>query len=89
MKLLWSGAAAVLAASSMVLGGCATDQPKAAEKEVDKNACRGVAPPTGSMVRRKEDCGAARVQDEQAKREIIDQIRSQPGLSGTVVKPGG
>ncbi|HUR90632.1 MAG TPA: hypothetical protein VMZ74_16225 [Ramlibacter sp.] len=79
--------AAVLVAATMGLAGCAT-QPEGTKTAEAKDGCLGVAPPTGSLVRRKEDCGAAK-QDDQAKQLMIDQIRAQPGLGGTVMKPGG
>jgi hypothetical protein len=87
MKGYCIGAAALIAASALVLGGCAT-QPEATKTAEATNPCVGVAPPTGSLVRRKEDCGA-RSQDDASKQMMIDQIRSQPGLGGSVVKPGG
>jgi hypothetical protein len=92
MKGICSGAAALIAATTMVLlGGCAADQPQVAQaKEADKaNPCLGVAPATGSMVRRKEDCGASRTQDEFEKQQTIDAIRARGGLGGTTSKPGG
>ncbi|HEY8049506.1 MAG TPA: hypothetical protein VIE63_10060 [Ramlibacter sp.] len=81
------GSAAAFAAALFLLAGCATESRPEKTAEADKNACLGVAPPTGSLVRRKEDCGASRAQDEQAKQEMIDAIRSKPGYNPTSVKP--
>ena len=82
MKLLWSGAAALIAASTMVLGGCAADQQKVAEKEADKSACLGVAPATGSMLRRKEECGAS-TQGGGIPQDVQDEIRRAAQNNGS------
>lgn len=89
MKWNCTAAAAIVAASMVILGGCAAPEPESTRTADAKNPCLGVAPATGSLVRRKEDCGAPRAQDDQAKQMMIDQIRSQPGLTGTTSKPGG
>ena len=87
MNWICTAAVGLAAASMVALGGCAADQPNVAKAQ-EANPCIGVPPPTGSLVRRKEDCGA-RSQDEQAKQDMIDAIRSRGGLGGSVVKPGG
>jgi len=87
MKLLCSSAAALIAAATMILGGCAAEQPKP-EQQAQANPCTGVAPPTGTMLRRKEDCGATG--NGQLPQDVIDEIRRAqqnngsrpPGLGG-------
>jgi hypothetical protein len=73
MKLLSSGAAALIAAATIVLGGCAAEQPKP-EQQAQASPCTGVAPPTGTMLRRKEDCGGSRAEGGLSQ-DVIDQIR--------------
>lgn len=60
MKWICTSAAAFAAASTLfVLAGCASDPKTATAKEEARNPCLGYEPPTGSIVRRKSDCGAA------------------------------
>ena len=59
MKWICSTAAAFAAASTfLVLAGCASDPKAATAQEEARNPCLGYEPPTGSIVRRKSDCGA-------------------------------
>lgn len=59
MKWICSSAAAFVAASTLfVLSGCASDPKATTAQEEAHNPCLGYEPPTGSMVRRKSDCGA-------------------------------
>jgi len=74
MKLLCSGAAAAIAVATIVLAGCAADQPQKPEQQAQANSCIGVDPPTGSLLRRKEDCGASR-NDGHLPQDVIDDIR--------------
>jgi hypothetical protein len=75
MKGICTGALALIAASTMFLGGCASDPPQVAQKEADKsNSCLGVAPATGTMVRRKEDC-AGSGQGGGLPQDVQDEIR--------------
>jgi hypothetical protein len=57
MKWICSSAAAFVAASSLfVLAGCASG-PQGTEQASAPNPCLGSEPATGTMLRRKEDCG--------------------------------
>jgi hypothetical protein len=57
MKWICSSAAAFVAASALfVLAGCASE-PQSAEQTAARNPCLGSEPATGTMLRRKEDCG--------------------------------
>jgi hypothetical protein len=86
MKWYCTGAAVLTAAATLALGGCATaHETKTAEAS---NPCVGVAPPTGSLLRRKEDC-SGKSQDEFEKQQTIDAIRARGGLGGSPMKPGG
>ena len=81
MKLLCSGAAALIAAATMILGGCAAEQQKP-EQQAQANPCNGVAPPTGTMLRRKEDCGASQ-NNGQLPQDVIDEIRRSQMNNGS------
>lgn len=76
MKGIWTGALALTAASMLFLGGCASDQPQVAQaKEAEKtNSCLGVAPATGTMMRRREDC-AGSGQSGGLPQDVQDEIR--------------
>ena len=81
-------AAFAAASATVLLTGCASDPKAEQTAQADKrNPCLGVEPSTGSMVRRKEDCGASRSQDDQSKQEIIDAIRQRGGYNPSSVKP--
>jgi hypothetical protein len=48
-----------VAAAVLLLAGCASEPAEPAKPEVaaaDKADCRGVAPATGTLLRKKEDC---------------------------------
>jgi hypothetical protein len=83
------GAVALIAAATAALGGCASEpQAQSQQAAADRNPCIGVAPATGSMVRRKEDCGgAAAAQRDANTQEMIEQIRNSQGIGRSVVKP--
>lgn len=76
MKVICTGALALIAASTLFMGGCASDQPQVAQaKEAEKtNSCLGVAPATGTMVRRKEDCSGSG-QGGGLPQDVQDEIR--------------
>jgi hypothetical protein len=90
MKSFRFAAAALVTASAAVLGGCASEQqaqqPQAQQVAQDRNPCTGVAPPTGSLVRRKEDCGGSA--DRTVTQEVMDQLRAQQTLGRTAAPAG-
>jgi hypothetical protein len=62
-----------LAAASVVfLSGCATDSPP--QTAETKNPCLGVAPATGTMLRKREDCNASSSMSEEEKERVKDEM---------------
>jgi uncharacterized membrane protein len=82
MKSFRLSAAAFLAASIAVLAGCASEQPQQQQTAEASNPCLGVAPATGSIIRRKEDCGAK--PSEVISEDLKDAIRRS-----TPIRPAG
>jgi hypothetical protein len=84
MKFSRTAGAALLAASATVLFGCAAE-PQGPQAAADaRNPCIGVAPATGTIVRRSADCGGAKDANTQ---EMIDQIRATQSIGRSPVKP--
>lgn len=81
--------ASLAAASAVFLAGCAAEpaheQPQAAAASAT-NPCLGVAPSTGSMVRRKEDCGAR--QTSNVSPEDLEQFRKPAMVNPPSMGPG-
>jgi len=88
MHQLRAIAAASLAVATLVLlGGCASEPASTQTADTStKDPCLGVAPPTGSLLRRKEDCGA-HPQDDLSKQEAIDAIRAKSVYGPASVHP--
>jgi curli biogenesis system outer membrane secretion channel CsgG len=79
MKYFPSWPLVCLAALSAVLAGCAAepaDSTKAAESSA--SSCVGVAPTTGSMLRRKQDCDAEKMRAPMTEAEI-QELRQRNG----------
>jgi hypothetical protein len=87
MKCLGLGAAASIALSAALCGGCAT-QEQGQQQAAERNPCVGVAPATGSLIRRSSDCGGSRASaaDDAAKQQIMDEIRNSTPMHRP---PGG
>jgi hypothetical protein len=85
MKFFRIATAALLAASATVLAGCAAE-PQGPQAAADaRNPCIGVAPATGTIVRRSADCGGSN--RNAATQEMIDEIRATQSIGRSPVKP--
>lgn len=73
MKSHYGKAAFLLAASALFIAGCATTEPaqQTAEKKV---SCTGVAPATGTLLVRREDCSAKSAMTDDEKRQVQDEM---------------
>jgi len=67
MKKFPSWSLVYLAALSAALAGCATEP---ADSKTATESCVGVAPPTGSMLRKKQDCAAEKTRSPMTEAEI-------------------
>jgi len=70
MKNFPSWSLVCLAALSAALAGCATEPAGTAKTTEAATSCVGVAPATGSMLRRKEDCAAEKTRTPMTEAEI-------------------
>jgi hypothetical protein len=76
------------AASAVFLAGCAAETPPGQTAEA-KNPCTGVAPATGTMIRKKEDCGGTSEASAANTKEMIEQIKNAQGMGRSPVAPAG
>jgi hypothetical protein len=77
-----------LAGAAAVLAGCASDPAQPEKVTSARNPCTGEAPATGTMLRKKEDCGADKSQGGLSQAEI-DEIRRASLPTKSMASPAG
>ncbi|MGZ5785219.1 MAG: hypothetical protein ACXWJM_04815 [Ramlibacter sp.] len=70
-----------VAAVAAALAGCAAEPAGSQKVGETGNPCVGVAPPTGSMLRRKDDCAAEKTRSPMTEAEIQELKQRNGALS--------
>jgi hypothetical protein len=80
MKNFPSWSLVCLAALSAALAGCASAPADSNKATETASSCVGVAPTTGSMLRRKEDCAAEKTRSPMTEAEIQEMKQRNGAL---------